>query len=124
MTEKHWKEQWEDDADAELERLSALPIEELSRRVQSQELGGFYMIWNAIAAKGDLPSVGWQLFDFLNSPADYLHRYHCARTFLTLLRCTTYEPVDLTVAHKNPAKALGELEQMLSRAVGPRPAGT
>ena len=61
--------------------------------------------------------------DFLNSPADYLHRYHCARALLALLRCTTYEPVDLTVARKNPAKALGELEQLLAHTVGPRPAG-
>jgi len=123
MNEKHWKEQWEDDADTELEKLSALPIAELRRRVQAGELGGFYMIWNAIAAKEDLAAIGWQLLDFLSSPADYLHRYHCARALLALLRCTKYEPVDLTVAHKNPAKALGELEQMLTLAVGPRPAG-
>jgi len=121
MAEKHWKEQWEDGAGAELEDLHALPIEELRRRVAKRRFGDYYMIWDAIAAKRDLAAVGWQLVDFLKSSADYLHRYHCARALLALMDCKDFEAADLSAELRNPAKNLVIVETLLVSALGPRP---
>jgi hypothetical protein len=121
VAEKHWKEQWEDEAHAEYEALCALPIEELRRRFEKRRFGQYYGIWDAIATKRDLASVGWQLLDFLRSRADYLHRYHCARALLALLDCRAFEAADLSVEHRGSSKNLATVEALLTNAIGPRP---
>jgi hypothetical protein len=115
-----WRECWEDDADAELRALTALPLAALLRRVDAGKLSEHHVIWDAIAAKQDLPACGWRLYDFLTSPAPYLSRYHCARVLLALLGCTKFDAAALTVAHLNPAAALAEMSGLLERAIGPR----
>jgi hypothetical protein len=121
VAEKHWKERWEDDAHAEYEKLRALSLEKLCERVRRGKFGEHYAIWDAIAAKRDLAPVGWQLFDFLNSNADYLHRYHCARALLALLDCKEFQAADLSVAHMNASKNLAIVEALLEQAIGRPP---
>ena len=77
------------------------------------------IVWRK-GTKGDLQAVGWKLFDFLTSDATYLHRYHCARVLLERLGDKRYEAADLTVAHRNPARALADVERELTEAIGPR----
>jgi hypothetical protein len=121
VAERHWKEQWEDESHAEYEVLRALPLEERRRRIAKRQFGSYYMIWDAIAAKRDLPPVAWQLFEFLKSHADYLHRYHCARALLALMDYRDLQAADLSVEHMNPSKNLATIEALLEKAVGPRP---
>jgi hypothetical protein len=120
MADKDWREQWEDAAGAELEELRALPLDELQHRIAKRRLGSYYMIWDAIAAKRDLAAVGWQLFDFLGSSADYLNRYHCARALLALLDCRDFDPADLSAEQRNPRQNLAAVQTLLESAVGPR----
>ncbi|MBC7894612.1 MAG: hypothetical protein H7066_04315 [Cytophagaceae bacterium] len=115
-----WREHYEDAADADLAAMSAESLPQLIRRVQRREFGEYYALWDAIAGKRDLHAVGWLMFDFITSDATYLHRYHCARALLVLLGNSTYEAADLTVAHREPARALAVVEQELVRAIGPR----
>ena len=121
VAEKHWKEQWEDGAGVEYEELCLLPLEELGRRIAKRQFGGYYMIWDAISAKQDLLSVGWPLFDFLKSPSEYLHRYHCARALLALMNSTEFQAADLSVEHVDRPKNLARVAALLERALGPRP---
>ncbi len=114
---------YEDDADRELAQLSALPLSELRRRVRDKEFGMSKVIWSAIASKHhESPSVAWLLFDFVKSNAEYLDRYACARALLTLLGTNKYEAADLTIAHRNPAAALADIETMIVSKSGPRSA--
>lgn len=115
-----WREEYERHADADLAALSAESLPSLIRRLERRDFGDYYVFWDAIASKGDLQAVGWRMFDFLGSDATYLHRYHCARVLLALLGDKRYEAADLTVAHRNPARALADVERELTRVVGPR----
>ena len=120
MREGSWRDQWEDGATAELEHFRAMSLDDLLARVRRGRFGEYHVIWDAIAEKRDVRRAGWVLYDVVKSSADYLHRYHAARGLLALLECTRYEPADLTVAHRNPATALAEVEAMLVRAAGAR----
>lgn len=115
-----WKEDYERAADADLAALRAESLAMLIRRVERCQFGEYHVLWDAIAAKQDLHAVGWLMFDFITSDATYLHRYHCARGLLVLLGNTAYEAADLTVAHREPARALAAVEQQLVSAIGPR----
>lgn len=115
-----WRKRYERAADADLAAMNTASLPELIRRVERRQFGDYYVIWDAIAAKRDLHAVGWFMFAFITSGATYLHRYHCARTLLELLGNTTCEAADLTVAHREPARALAVVEQELVRAIGPR----
>jgi HEAT repeat protein len=121
MAEKHWKERWEDDADGEYQQLRALPLDDLRRRLAKGKFGQHHMLWSAIAAKGDLEPVGWELFDFLKSSGDYLQRYHCARALLALLECKDLQPAELAVEHPDPSAKRARVEALLTNALGPRP---
>lgn len=118
----HWKEMYEDAADADYRRFAKLSTTDLLRRVSRREFGDYYTLWNAIADKRDLRATGWALFDFLYSDADYLHRYHCARALLALLDCTTYEPVQLSAGHDGQPQRLLAVAQLLEQSIGPRAA--
>jgi hypothetical protein len=119
MGSKDWRENWEAAASTEHQSLGALPLEALMTRVNTNALGSYYGIWDAIALKADLRTVGWRLFSFLRSEGDYLHRYHCARTLLGLMGCTKYDPADLTAPQRNPAVALAEIARLLDSSIGP-----
>ena len=115
-----WREQYEQHADADLAAMSAESLASLIRRMERRQFGDYYVFWDAFAAKGGLHAVGWKLFDFLASDETYLHRYHCARVLLVLLGEKRYEAADLTVAHRDPARALADVERQLVSAIGPR----
>jgi hypothetical protein len=113
-----WREVWEDEAQAEYDVFCAMPLASLLERVARNELGSYYVIWNAIATKGDLRLAGWPLFEFASSTAPYLHRYHCAAALLTLLQTSRYQPAQLTVDHLNSAAALADVASMLEAKIG------
>lgn len=118
---KDWQECWEEAANTERQELSALSLDALMHQVRSNALGSYYGIWDTIAAKADLHTVGWRLFSFLRMGGDYLHRYHCARVLLGLMGCTKYEPADLSAPQRNPSVALAEVARLLESSLGPRP---
>jgi hypothetical protein len=117
MADKDWREQWEDASGSELEELRALPLDELQHRIAKRRLGSYYVIWDAIAARRDLAAVGWRLFDFLESSADYLNRYHCARVLLALLDCRDFEPADLSAEQRNPRQNLAAVQRLPQNAL-------
>ena len=114
-----WREHWEQDAQAEYEAFCASSLDTLLDRVAGMRLGSHYMIWPAIAAKGNLQRAGWPLYRFTRSGAPYLHRYHCAAALLTLLGTTEYAPSQLTVEHLNPGPWLDEVAKVLESRIGP-----
>jgi hypothetical protein len=115
-----WREHWEEDARAEYDQFCELTLEVLLDRVRRKKLGSHHMIWDAIAAKGDLRAAAWPLFDFASSRAPYLDRYHCASALLTLLQSTKYQASDLAVEHLKPAAALADVSTIIKSRVGPR----
>lgn len=120
MTEKHWRDQYDDSANAEHKSLNAESVEKLKKRVMKKDFGEYYAIWTAIADTKDLPAFGWMMFDFIKSNEDYLQRYNCARALLAMMGTTKYEPQNLTIKHMKPEAALADVEVMLTEAIGPR----
>jgi hypothetical protein len=91
-----WKEQYEDAADDEEARYRRRPVAELLAEVKAGRVGEYATIWRVIGERGEVARVGWELMDFLRSPAPYLARYHCAAALLRLLGTHEFEAVQLS----------------------------
>lgn len=115
-----WKRQYEDAADTELARNARRPLADLLRDVGLGRVGEYSTIWGAIAERGTPEQVGWALYDFLTSTRPYLDRYHCARALLQVMRCTEFEPAELSANWPTLAQNLSRLQQLVEAAIGPR----
>jgi hypothetical protein len=118
-----WREQWDIEAQQELEGFRDLPAERLLESIEAQKFGEYSTIWTAIAERATLPQAGWRLCSFLESDADYHQRYHCARALLRLLDDTRWQPVELS-AEWGRSKHLADMRRALEQRIGPRPAAT
>lgn len=93
----HWKERYEYEAGRVLERLNAVPEDELLQAVREDRADFYYAIWSAIAQTCTLRKAGPVLWDFLRrSPgeANMLNRYHCAAALFSLLGRPDPDSVD------------------------------
>jgi hypothetical protein len=119
---KHWKEQWEDAATDERERLSTTEVEKLLRDVRAGNYGNYYMIWYAIADNATLEQAGWILYNVLTADIDYLYRYHAAAALIQLLGDTHFQAVDLSGNPINIQTHLPKVREMLVQRIGAPPA--
>lgn len=115
-----WKEQYEDAADEEEARYRRRPVAELLADVKSGRVGEYATIWRVIGERGELAGVGWELVDFLRSPAPYLARYHCAAALLRLLGSREFEAVQLSALSPELERNLARVHALLVQAIGVR----
>ncbi len=115
-----WKEQYEDAADEEEARYRRRPVAELLADVRSGRVGEYATIWRVIGERGEVARVGWELMDFLRSPAPYLSRYHCAAALLRLLGTHEFEAVQLSALSPTLETNLERVEAVLFQAIGER----
>ncbi len=118
---KDWREEWEDQADQDWQRLEGIPVEKLLEQVNSGKYGNYYNVWYAIAERSSLKDAGWVLFDILNKKIDYLYRYHCAAALLSLLKVTHIQPVQLSGENHNIAENITAVRSLLEKAIGNHP---
>lgn len=115
-----WKEQYEDAADEEEARYRRRPVAELLADVRAGRVGEYATIWRVIGERGEVARVGWELMDFLRSPAPYLSRYHCAAALLRLLGTHEFEAVQLSALSPTLETNLERVEAVLFQAIGER----
>ncbi len=118
-----FQEEYEAESDRAFAALSAVPIQTLLDRVREADFGKSYSLWHVIGAKATLPQAGWILFDVLNSPADYLNRYHCAAALIKISGplLAEFTPVTLTVEKLHPMREnLAKVQAKLLATIGPR----
>lgn len=89
--------------------------------IRAGRYGSYYAIWDVIGRRASAIEAGWLLFEVLNRPIDYLHRYHCAEALLKVLRCEVFEPVHLSAESLGMRENLAALESILRERIGPRP---
>jgi hypothetical protein len=121
MTSQHWRDLWDEHADAERQAQDPLPVGKLLEAVRRRKFGDYYTLWYAIAAKATLVEAGWILLDVLESDIDYLHRYHCAAALLQLIGDLKFEPVELSATHFPLAGNLAQVRRVLEVRLGPPP---
>ena len=119
MTSKHWRELWDEHADAERQSQDRRPVSKLLEAVRRCKFGDYYTLWLAIAAKATLAEAGWTLLAVLESDVDYLHRYHCAAALLQLIGDLKFEPVELSAARFPLAENLAQVRRVLETRLGP-----
>jgi hypothetical protein len=88
LAKMHWRDRWEHEARLEAERMARLSERELLARIERGDLGLYYSIWRAIAAKGTVGDSAMVLWLFLQAnPGEdrMLHRYHCAAALFKIL---------------------------------------
>lgn len=115
-----WKEQYEEAADEEDARYRRRPVAELLTDVKAGRVGEYATIWRVIGERGELARVGWELMDFLRSPAPYLSRYHCAAALLRLLGSHEFEAVQLSALSPELERSLARVDASLVQAIGVR----
>lgn len=121
MTQGDWRAQWDAHASNESKRYADMPLDELMANLRAGKLGDYRTIWKAIAERGILKEIGWELFDLLQSDHDYLDRYHCADALLKLMKSNAFKPVELSAKYGDQlAKNLKKLETLLEQKIGPR----
>ncbi len=115
-----WKEQYEDAADDEEARYRRRPVAELLTDVKAGRVGEYATIWRVIGERGEVARVGWELMDFLRSPAPYLARYHCAAALLRLLGWHEFEAVQLSALSPDLDANLERVDAVLVQTIGVR----
>lgn len=118
---KHWREEYEDAADADRLALDNIPIEQLLNRVRAGQYSDYYTLWYSIKDRATVEAAGWALFDTLNKPIDYLHRYHCAAALISLLKITHLEPVQLSGKNPNLEANIESVRLLLEKTIGRLP---
>jgi hypothetical protein len=118
---KHWREEYDDAAEADRLRLDKIPVEQLLNSVRSGQYGNYYGIWYSIAERASVETAGWILFDTLNAQIDYLYRYHCAAALLALLKISHIQPVQLSGENHHPEVNIEAVRVLLEQAVGRHP---
>jgi len=101
MSYAQFQEHWEQEADKERERYDARPVSELLADIRAGKYGNYYQIWPSLGTRAKLAEAGSLLFSILESPADYLIRYHCAAALISIagVYADGYRPEQLS-AHK------------------------
>jgi hypothetical protein len=115
-----WREQYEDAADDEEARYRRRPVAELLADVKTGRVGEYATIWRVIGERGELARVGWELMDYLRSPAPYLARYHCAAALLRLLGSREFEAVQLSALSPELDHNLARVDALLGQRIGER----
>ena len=88
LAKMHWRDRWEYEARLEAEAMANLSQRRILKRIESGNLGLYYSIWRAIAAKGTVREAGMVLWRFLqaNPGENRMHdRYHCAAALFKIL---------------------------------------
>ena len=57
---------------------------ELLADIGASRFGGYYQIWDSLGARATLAEAGSLLYGILESPANYLIRYHCAAALISI----------------------------------------
>jgi hypothetical protein len=118
---ENWQDLWEKHAAEERRRMECRPVRELLSEVARGLFGDYYTVWYVIAERASLCEAAWILYGVLESGADYLHRYHCARALLTLMHYDGMEPADLSAEHSGLLENLAALGSMLDGILRPSP---
>jgi hypothetical protein len=84
MSYAEYQERFELEAGKERERYDARPVSELLADIRAGRFGSYYSIWYSLGARATLSEAGSLLFSILESPADYLVRYHCAAALISI----------------------------------------
>lgn len=118
-----WRTQYEESAEKETAGLARRSDHELLDIVRTRKTGDYFAVWRILGARAPTPEICWQLYDVLLSDRDYLDRYHCADALLKLLRCATFEAVQLSADWPVVAENLKRFRGIVEQAVGPQASG-
>ncbi len=100
MTVEQYHQWFEDTFASEKARFDAMPVADVLAEAAAGRFGECHAIWKSIGARAT-PAANRQLLAFLDSDAEYLHRYHCAGALITINRLP-FDPVELSGAPKYP----------------------
>jgi hypothetical protein len=115
MTYAQYQEHFERAAEAEGRRYDAMPVATIIAEIRAGRFGECYQIWYSLAKRAKPEETNDVLLSFLDSEAEYLHRYHCAAALIQINKLSAWEPHHLSAEATQPvAMNLRKLREQLA----------
>lgn len=100
MNYAQFQEHFENAAEAEAAWFDAMSVSELVSDIRAGRFGDYYQIWYSLAKRAKPSEVNALLLSFLDSPAEYLQRYHCAAALILVNKLKGVEAHQLSAGTK------------------------
>ena len=114
MTYAEFQEHFAEQAEAEVRRYALMSVAEIITEIQEGRLGECYQIWHVLGERAAPQEANELLLAFLSSPAEYLHRYHCAAALIQINKLTDWKPEQLSADQTHTvARNLEEVRRQL-----------